>query len=348
MAYYKNETPMPSYINAHAVLQSKRMLARAAGIPGPRAVIVGPRDSGKTALVRILAAYCVKANGRAVVVDLDPSGCGAAGVVPASVALSVVKHMDLEAGGLMHERVQCVMLGHTTPRQNVAVSDVVFETMGEVLDGVLSNRDMRPWGGCLVDTSGDVEGADGAEMVIKAVKALNADVVFVIGAERLFAKVKSLLEGCATETVLLAKSGGVVSRDEECRIAMASQAMKDYFYGGDNRLSPFTAVVDFGEVAVYKVGGVASVVPDSVLPIGASSTLDPLKATRITNVGELLHKMLGVSQAEREEEVLKKPVYGFVHVVATDAERNSMKVLAPSAGKIPGKLLLAGDTKWIE
>lgn len=347
MAYTATDTPMPSYISAHAILQSKRALARAAGIPGPRAVVVGPRDSGKTALVTMLAAYSVKANSAAVVVDVDPSGCGAAGVVPGSVSLSHVRHLDLEGGGLVHEKVASFMLGHTVPRDNDVVSRKVFESMGKAVDAVLSTRSLKPEVGCLVDTSGDLDGRDGADAVIAVVKALRADVVLVVGAERLYAAVQSRLED-GTECVLVGKSGGVVSRDDAARMGLQAGKIKQYFYGIDNRLSPFSTVVDFGNVKVLKVGGIASVVPDSVLPIGAESTLDPLKPVQVGNVGDVLHKILAVSQAKEEEEVLEKAVYGFLHVVKVDNERNTLTVLAPSPGKIPGEIFLAGDTKWIE
>lgn len=348
MAYTATDTPMPLYISAHAVLQSRRELAKVAGIPGPRVVVVGPRDCGKTTLVSILTAYCVKANSGVIVADLDPSGCGAAGVVPGAVGLSMVTHLDLETDGLVHDQVVSVMVGHVSPRHNSLVSGKIFETMGHFLDTFLSKREMNPSSGCIVDTSGDVDGPDGVSTVIAAVRALKADVVFVLGAERLYASVSAEFKGSPTETVLLAKSGGVVPRNDSSRMAIRSRQIKHYFYGPDNRLSPFSTVLDFAEVKVLKVGGVAAVVPDSALPIGASPTLDPLQPLVISVLNDTLHKILGVSQATTDEEVLTSPVYGYVHVVKIDQDRNTMTVLAPSPGRIPSTHLLAGDTKWIE
>lgn len=348
MAYTAGNTPMPKYIAAHSILQSRRKLAKAAGIPGPRAVVVGPRDCGKTTLVQLLATYSVKVNSTITVADLDPSGSGAAGIVPGAVSLALVKHLDLEAGGLVHDKPISVMLGHASPRQNTLVSGKIFESIGHILDGFLSKPEMNPSTGCIVDTSGDIDGPDGPACVISAVKAMKADVVFVLGAERLYASVKSEFEGSATETVLLPKSGGVVSRDDSSRMAMRSRQIKHYFYGADNRLSPFSTVLDFADITVLKVGGVAAVVPDSVLPIGAQSTLDPLKPSLVTSLSETLHKILGVSQASKQEEILTSPVFGYVHVVKIDSERNTLTVLAPSPGRIPSSFLLAGDTKWIE
>eukprot|EP00177_Eucheuma_denticulatum_P008455 GFKZ01015376.1.p1 GENE.GFKZ01015376.1~~GFKZ01015376.1.p1 ORF type:complete len:436 (-),score=50.09 GFKZ01015376.1:311-1618(-) len=348
MAYTATDTPMPAYISAHYILQSRREMARVTGVPGPRCVVVGPRDCGKSTLVALLAAYCVKVNGSVTLADMDPSGCGAGGVVPGAITLGLVKRLDLESGGLVHRKVVSMMVGHGSPRHNRTVSDKVFDTMGTVLDSFVTKKETDPFTGCIVDTSGDVEGADGTASVIAVIRALRADVVFVLGAERLYASVSKEFEQSETETVLLAKSGGVVSRDDATRMAMRARRIKEYFYGLDNRLSPFSTVLDFADVKVLKVGGVAAVVPDSVLPIGACSTLDPLKPLKVTMLAETLHKILGVSQALVEEEVLTAPVYGFVHVVKVDHDRNTMTILAPSPGKIPSNFLLAGDTKWIE
>lgn len=348
LAYVASDTPMPSYLVAHVALQERRARARTAGKPGPRAMVVGPRDCGKSALVRTLAAYCVKANGAAVVADLDCSGCGAAALVPEAVALSVVSHLDLESDGLVHARAASFMLGHATPGANLPVTRAVFDATADALRRLLERADNRPYVGALIDTCGDVERADGPASVVAAAEAMHADVVFVLGAERLFASVRQLLQGKETDVVLLNKSGGVVSRDASTRAALVARLIRAYFYGPDNRLSPFRVILDFASVTVLKVGGEATVVPDSVLPIGAESTLDPLKPTGLSFSKELMHSVLAVSQAESEDDVLKSPVYGYVHVVQVDMEKGVATVLAPSTGKIPSRFLLAGNTKWIE
>lgn len=348
LAYTATDTPMPTYLSAHAVLQARRDAARAAGIAGPRAVVVGPVDCGKTALVRMLAAYAVKAGGSIVLVDLDPAGSGAVPVMPGACAISVVEHLDVDAGGPVHDRVASVMLGNTSPRDNLPLTTKLFETMGSLLDGLLSEPANSPHMGAIVDTSGDIDGSHGPESVLAAVKAMRADVVFVLGAERLYASVRNQLNGFATEVVLLPKSGGVVSRLPAARMAARSRLVKRYFYGADNRLSPFTTNLDFSQVVVLKVGGASANIPDSVLPIGAESTLDPLKPTVMPLSRELLHTVLAVSQATEEDQVLAVPVFGYIHVAKVDTERNTITVLAPSPGRVPSRFLLAGTTKWIE
>lgn len=350
LAYTATDTPMPMYIRAHAVLQARRDIARNAGRAGPCALIVGPPDAGKTALANILTSYAVKANGACVLVDLDPSASGAVAVVPGAFAVSIVTHLDVEAGGPVHERLSATMYGHVGARGNLPVIQRVMSSVGEVVDAVLSEPKNMPHAGCVVDMCSEVDGGEGLEFVVASANSMGAEVVFVLGGERLFASVRSRLaaDGAATEVVLLPKSGGVVSRDSASRQRMRSRCIREYFYGNDNLLNPFSTVVDFSTVTILHIVGETALVPDSVLPIGAESTLDPLQPATVSLSRDLLHAVLGVSQADTEEDVLKKPVFGFVQVSKVDLERKTFTVLAPSPGRIPGKFLLLGSVKWME
>lgn len=77
------------------------------------------------------------------------------------------------------------------------------------------------------------------QALLDLVKDLKDDVVFVFGSERLFASVRTTLDSSSTETVLLNKSGDVVSRDQTMRMATQSAKVKEYFYGHDTLLNPF-------------------------------------------------------------------------------------------------------------
>jgi polyribonucleotide 5'-hydroxyl-kinase len=66
------ETPMVQYANVHFALENLRNEAKSKGELGPRVLIVGPENSGKTSLVKMLTAYAVKSNWQPAVVNLDP------------------------------------------------------------------------------------------------------------------------------------------------------------------------------------------------------------------------------------------------------------------------------------
>lgn len=78
-AYISRETPMRLYVNCHAALEQKRRLAKSSGGTGPRVLLVGPPDVGKTTIARILANYGARQGSQPLYVDLDVSEVRAAG-----------------------------------------------------------------------------------------------------------------------------------------------------------------------------------------------------------------------------------------------------------------------------
>ena len=72
MAYVAGETPMTSYVNLHFTLEKFRQLAEDAQAKGPRVLILGSEDAGKTSLAKILVGYAVRQGRSPVLVGLDP------------------------------------------------------------------------------------------------------------------------------------------------------------------------------------------------------------------------------------------------------------------------------------
>jgi polyribonucleotide 5'-hydroxyl-kinase len=72
--YVAEETPMMSCANLHFALEALRDRSAASGTTemGPRVLIVGPENSGKTSLAKIISSYASKAGRQPVVVNLDP------------------------------------------------------------------------------------------------------------------------------------------------------------------------------------------------------------------------------------------------------------------------------------
>jgi polyribonucleotide 5'-hydroxyl-kinase len=70
--YTAEETQMTSYANAHFALETMREQSSHTGNIGPRVLVVGPENAGKTSVVKILTSYAVKLQRQPVVVNLDP------------------------------------------------------------------------------------------------------------------------------------------------------------------------------------------------------------------------------------------------------------------------------------
>jgi polyribonucleotide 5'-hydroxyl-kinase len=81
VAYTASETPMSIYLNVHTALESLRRSCSTNSPSntntdirshGPRTIVVGPTDSGKTTLCRILLSYAHKMGHQPLYIDLDP------------------------------------------------------------------------------------------------------------------------------------------------------------------------------------------------------------------------------------------------------------------------------------
>jgi polyribonucleotide 5'-hydroxyl-kinase len=69
--YVARETPMIFYLNIHTALEQMRVAAESSGQMGPRVLIVGPDDVGKSTLSRMLLNWAVRVGRLPILVDLD-------------------------------------------------------------------------------------------------------------------------------------------------------------------------------------------------------------------------------------------------------------------------------------
>ena len=72
VAYVAGETPMSLYINLHFTLEKRRQGAEDSHQGGPRILILGSENAGKTSLAQILISYAVRQGRKPVFVGLDP------------------------------------------------------------------------------------------------------------------------------------------------------------------------------------------------------------------------------------------------------------------------------------
>jgi polyribonucleotide 5'-hydroxyl-kinase len=70
--YIGFETPMQSHINLHFALEELRELSKQLDKVGPRVMLLGPADVGKTSLAKTLIGYATRSGSSPILVDLDP------------------------------------------------------------------------------------------------------------------------------------------------------------------------------------------------------------------------------------------------------------------------------------
>ncbi|KAK4528893.1 hypothetical protein GAYE_SCF66G6841 [Galdieria yellowstonensis] len=344
LEYVASETPMHLYLKAHYLLDCMRLQAKQQGTRGPKVVIVGPQDSGKSSLCQTLCCYAMKGGKKVLYASIDfQQGCFA---IPGAIGASSVEHCTIE-DGLIFENNLVFFYGHTVASENVRLLERLVGNLSRLLDDKLedSSLDLSHMG-FIADSFGSLDGSN-YDVLKQVLKEIKANVIIVLGSERLYADIQRDLSSEQVQIIQLPKSGGVVGRDQYLRRRLQEMQLRCYFYGSDGNLNPFTTVVHFDQVHIVRIG-TGLHVPATALPLGAQSTLDPLQISEVTPSTELLHSILGVSQAESEETIVDSPVYGFVHVTKVDNSKRTISLLAPSPGKLPGSFLVMGSIRWLE
>ncbi|BBN14284.1 polyribonucleotide 5'-hydroxyl-kinase [Marchantia polymorpha subsp. ruderalis] len=363
VAYIADETPMVSYVNVHAVLDNRRIKAREAGTnstppagsqrtesnaapgQGPRVIVVGPTDSGKSSLTRMLLGWAARKSWKPTYVELD-IGQGSI-TIPGTIAATPIEMPVDPIEGVPLEVPLVYFYGHTTPSVNTDLYRALVKELARTLElQFAANADARA-AGMVINTMGWVEGI-GYELLLHAINTFNADVVLVLGQEKLYSMLKDVLKDrSGVEIVKLYKSGGVVNRNSKYRSRTRVLKTKEYFYGPANDLSPHASVSNFSDLQVFRIGG-GPQAPRSALPIGAEPTADPTRVVPVSISRDLMHAVLAVSYAKDPEHLLGSNIAGFIYVTDVDIPRRKITFVAPCPGPLPSNLLLAGSLAWVE
>ena len=313
-------------------------------------LVAGPCDVGKSTLARLLANYAVRCGWAPVLVDLD---LGQGGITCPGTLAALPLEAPLPPGGAAPlDGALVYYYGGASPSDNPDLFRHLTARMAAALDAratAAAAAGGSRAGGVVINTCGWVDGL-GKTLLLDAAAALRADVVLVLGAERLHAELAAELGGPGGASVVaLRKSGGVVARPSDARRVARSLRTREYFYGpaAGPALCPHATSARFDDLSVFRVGG-GPRAPASALPLGAEPAAHPLRCAPVQPSLELLHAVLAVSHAASPGELLTANVAGFVYITDVDMAARRVTYLAPCAGPLPGRLLLVGSIKWYE
>ncbi|EED23031.1 mRNA cleavage factor complex II protein Clp1, putative [Talaromyces stipitatus ATCC 10500] len=254
--YVAEETPMIEYSNVHFGLETLRQEAQnEGGKDGPRVLILGPENAGKTTLTKILTGYATKMDRQPIVVNLDPTE-GMLSVPGTLTATAFRSMLDVEEGWGSSPMSGPSPTPVKLPLVYFYPMKSPFEADGNVFKPIVSrlalsvtarmaeDDDARE-AGIIVDTDGSLgQGSPKSlELINHIVTEFSISTILVIGSERLYSTMvknydqKPTTSASATHsderiTVLkLSKSGGCVDRDESFMKAVNESQIRSYFFG---------------------------------------------------------------------------------------------------------------------
>ncbi|KAL6301804.1 hypothetical protein BKA93DRAFT_795947 [Sparassis latifolia] len=313
--YISEETPMVAYANVHLALEQMRVRALRAvhGSPpsddddadiltnpdAPRVLVLGPENSGKTTMCKILTNYALRTGQDwcPLLVNADPSegGWAVPGAISAasisipiqtcssasplgSTATSAPTHMSSNALLPL-----AYWYGHAQTRRNPLLMDRVIRNLGEnIMERWESDTESRV-SGLIVDTPASFAASSGSngdhrQTLIKAcVDAFRINVILVVGHEKLNVEMQRIY-GNRMAVVKIPKSGGVVELDASYRERIRKYELHKYMYG--QVIEPPSGLSS----TVCMQGGEQT--PDLTLALSPSSSVISFSDLRIYRIGE--------------------------------------------------------------
>jgi polyribonucleotide 5'-hydroxyl-kinase len=288
ISYISDETNANvSYVNTHAQLEAMRdeavvaatvaavAAATAAAVSttasptspsesleGPRVLICGPPESGKTSLCKILVAYACKVGRCPLWVDLDPadnaiSVPGTLSVAPMHRLAVSVESFATTSGPLPPPTAtspsstinssSASSTATSTSSNNTSPPLVLWHgsinqldpqlfraqvsALAEKIDKRLDHDAEAKSSGIIVNTNGWIQD-EGYQLLGHAIAALKITVILIMGHDRLYSLMTNQYKSDTKKKIIkLPRSGGVVSRDGSYLRLCRAKSMKRYFYG---------------------------------------------------------------------------------------------------------------------
>ena len=260
--YISDETPNLAYVNTHAQLEALRDEAAAAAAAaaaatttttaatannssapsssssllqpseGPRVLVCGPSESGKSSLVQTLVAYATKLGRTPLWVDLDPANNHLS--VPGTLAVCPMNRESLTlpsqalGGGIPPGTASPLTLWHGSIQPSRDLFEAQVSALGQKIDARLQHDDWERSSGILVNTNGWIAD-DGYQMLLHTIQALRISVILILGHDKLYHTLHTTFPN--RKVIKLPRSGGVIARDSVFLRQVRSRSIKRYFYG---------------------------------------------------------------------------------------------------------------------
>ncbi|KAI9032248.1 Pre-mRNA cleavage complex II protein Clp1-domain-containing protein [Hyaloraphidium curvatum] len=359
--YVADETPMSSYFNTHLALQQIREAA--AGSEGPRVMVVGPSDVGKSTLARILLNYAVRNEQVPLFVDLDTNegSVSVPGCLSATPITRVIDpEEDFSASAATTSLAPLVFYyGQTTPLDKPKLFSQQMTALADIVQKKLDVDAEVRTAGLIINTPSEFAEASGKDLLALAIKEFKVNVLLVIGNERLHSELSRKYKK-GVSVVKLAKSGGVVSRDKNFRKQLQNRSVREYFYGtAKAELLPYSTSLPFVDTVIRRIGNAPSYLSlamerekyeSRMIKVDPSDILLSF-VLAVSSVDAPSTEKQGATAVDEDAEsklLIEGPVMGFVYISEVVTNQSRMNVLIPSPGRLPRKYMIMGTLTWRE
>lgn len=366
--YVAEETPMMSIANLHFALENLRDKSVASGSVemGPRVLVVGPENSGKTSLVKMMTSYAVKTGRQPMVVNLDPRQ-GMLSVPGSFSAAAFSSIVDIEEGwgsspisGPSPIPVKLPLVYHyglKDPEEGKIFKPLVTR-MALAVTSRLEEDKLSKQAGFIIDSSGAISsGKNGVyENIEHIVSEFSVNVLITLGSERLYSDLARKFStqnrdpSESVSVIRLDKSGGCVDRSEEYMKALRHAQIKEYFFGkgGDDTLAPSSQMADFSDLNLFKISEAEVNGNLEFRPGGYEEDSRPIyeKISPSAGIQNALLAITTASPNDKHEVIRDSSIRGYIYVADVDEAKRKVKLLSPQPGQTPGNAMVLGS--WPE
>jgi polyribonucleotide 5'-hydroxyl-kinase len=157
---------MHSYLNTHLALEQMRRTAKSDNTLGPRVLVVGPHDVGKTSLCKILVSYSLRQEGTPIYVSLDTTEGSI--TMPGTITATCISNIiDIEEGFGSSATTAASMgsstmplayyYGFESPDENVKLYKLITSKLAAAVKSRMAVDDECRRSGFIIDTSGLID-----------------------------------------------------------------------------------------------------------------------------------------------------------------------------------------------
>jgi len=280
---------------------------------GPRVMVVGNTDTGKSTMVRIFASYAARLDYCPIVVDLDPGQNSL--TLPGAMGAALVDKKCLDpAQGFVGLQPLVFCTGSNTPGKNTGVYRAALKALSSGVRKLLEVNETVRQSGCIINTCGWTEDT-GLDLIKESILAFAPDVILVMVGGSLLANIQRYVStlkvsqghgmwkadggGAAGDSTdwktdsrkpeiavrKLAASDGIVARTRDERRISRERVVTKYFFGNrEALLKPSILDIPVKDITVLRLDG--NVTSSAHLPVGIASALSGVRVEEVDVVGK--------------------------------------------------------------